>query len=158
VSLICQLFSSRCVSFCLSIQKFVSDTFIYVVFPEFILTSFMKETAHICFQRKDVAVGQSVISSQGLPHHLVNSQTVSPHLVSSQPAVSQHIVSSQPAVSHMMPHHALGGHLVTSQPVMSSGNTVPSGLQQLPCSELFVRYTHRLKTKLWDTAATWIII
>jgi hypothetical protein len=114
----------------------------------------MKETLHICFQRKDAAVGQSVITSQGLPHHLVNSQTVSPHLVNS-PAVSQHLmggqtqhlVSSQPAVSHMMSHHSLGGHLVTSQPVMSSGNTVSSGLQQVPCSELFVGYKHRLKTK-----------
>jgi hypothetical protein len=114
----------------------------------------MKETSHICFQRKDAAVGQSAITSQGLPHHLLSSQTVSPHLVNS-PAVSQHLlggqsqhlVSSQPAVSHMMSHHALGGHLVTSQPVMSSGNTVSSGLQQVPCSELFISCKHRLKTR-----------
>jgi len=39
----------------------------------------------------------------------------------------------------MMSRHTLGSHLVTSQPVMSSGIAVSSGLQQVPCSELFVR-------------------
>lgn len=123
------------------------------VLPNLIFIHFMKETSHVCFQMKDGGVGQSLMTNQGLPHHLINSQTVSPHLVNS-PAVSQHLMggqsqhlmSSQPAVSHMVSHHALGGHLVTSQPVMSSGNIVSTGLQQVPCSELFVGYKHRLET------------
>jgi len=118
--------------------------------------------SHFCFQRKDAPVGQSVIASQGVHQHLVNSQTVSPHLVNS-PAVpqhlmggqamplSQHLVSSQSVVSHMMSRHALGGHLVTSQPVMSSGITVSSGLQQVPCCELFVGWKHRLRVKMRNT-------
>lgn len=97
------------------------------------LPHFVKKAWYLYFQRKEAVVGQSIVTSQGVPQHLVNSQTVSPHLVMCGQSV--------PLQQHMMSRHTLGSHLVTSQPVMSSGITVSSGLQQVPCSELFVQNT-----------------
>jgi hypothetical protein len=96
--------------------------FINFVLPEFILLSFYKRVLHVHFQRKDASVGQSVVTTQGVPQHLVNN-----------PAISQHMMCGQtvPLSQHMMSRH-----LVTSQPVMSSSI---SGLQQVPCSELLVQ-------------------
>jgi hypothetical protein len=98
------------------------------------------------FQRKDAGVGQSVVTTQGVPQHLVNSQALV-----NNPAISQHVMCSQtvPLPQHILSRHALGSHLVTSQPIMSSGISVSSGLQQVPCSELLVQNDTVVLIMMW---------